>query len=128
MGFWIFMTVMALVIPLTMLLIGRAYEKAAPKRINALSGYRTAMSMKNRDTWEFAHKHFGRICKRWGWWMLPASAAAMLCCFGGTEEEVGLMGGLVCLAQAAAMCVPIIMTEKELKKTFDKYGIRKEEN
>lgn len=128
MYFWIFMSAMALLIPAAMIIFGRKYEKAAPKRINAFSGYRTAMSMKNRDTWEFAHNHIGKLWKKWGWWMLPASAVAMLLCFGKTEDEVGLMGGLVCSAQAVAMCIPMIMTERALKATFDKYGMRKEEN
>ena len=126
MGYWIFMTAVAFVIPLTMLLIGRAYEKKAPKKINSISGYRTAMSMKNRDTWEFAHRYFGSIWKKWSGWVLLGSAAAMLLCFGGTEDEVGLMGGLVYTVQTIVMCIPVIMTEKALKNTFDKYGLKKE--
>lgn len=120
------MTAMTLIIPLTMLLIGRSYEKKAPGKINSISGYRTAMSIKNRDTWEFAHNYFGRIWKKWSGWVLLGSAAAMLICLDGTEDEVGLMGGLVCLAQTIVMCIPVIMTEKALKNTFDKYGMRKE--
>ena len=44
-------------IPLVMVICGMSYTKRAPKRISKLAGFRTKMSMKNRDTWEFAHKH-----------------------------------------------------------------------
>ena len=52
--FWIFMFLMSLLIPLSMILIGRLFSRSAPKQINSVFGYRTAMSMKNKDTWEFA--------------------------------------------------------------------------
>lgn len=51
----------ALWAPLLMIIFGAIFRKAAPKKINSLYGYRTTMSMKNRDTWEFAHHYFGRI-------------------------------------------------------------------
>ena len=39
--------------------------KKAPDSINPVFGYRTTMSMKNRDTWEFAHQYCGKL-----WWIL----------------------------------------------------------
>ena len=56
MGFWIFMLIMDLLLPFTMIGFGRYFTKKAPKEINSVFGYRTSMSMKNKDTWEFAHK------------------------------------------------------------------------
>ena len=29
--------------------------------VNFVFGYRTSMSMKNKDTWEFAHKYCGKV-------------------------------------------------------------------
>ena len=55
MGFWFFMLAMGLLLPAIMILFGAVFTKAAPKKINYIFGYRTVMSMKNRDTWEFAH-------------------------------------------------------------------------
>ena len=52
MGFWIFMRVMDLLIPVTMVFIGKRFQKKPPKEINAMYGYRTAMSMKNKETWK----------------------------------------------------------------------------
>ena len=57
MEFWIFMLIMDLLLPFTMIGFGRYFMKKAPKEINSVFGYRTSMSMKNKDTWEFAHKY-----------------------------------------------------------------------
>ena len=54
MGFWIFMLIMNLLIPFTMIGFGRHFMRKAPQKINGIYGYRTTMSMKNRETWEFA--------------------------------------------------------------------------
>lgn len=61
MGFWIFMMFIELLIPVTMIGFGKMFLKHSPKEINMAFGYRTSMSMKNRDTWEFAHKYCGKI-------------------------------------------------------------------
>ena len=61
MGFWIFMLIMDLLLPFTMIGFGRYFMKKAPKEINSVFGYRTSMSMKNKDTWEFAHKYCGKV-------------------------------------------------------------------
>lgn len=57
MGFLIFMVIMLLLTPLTMIGFGKYFIKSAPKEINGAFGYRTSMSMKNKDTWQFAHNY-----------------------------------------------------------------------
>ena len=56
MVFWIYMLVMALLVPSAMIGFGWLFMRRTPKTIQSLFGYRTAMSMKNKDTWEFAHQ------------------------------------------------------------------------
>ena len=63
MAFWVFMLIMGLLIPLTMVGFGKLFLTRAPKNINMVFGYRTVMSMKNRDTWEFAHKMIAHLKK-----------------------------------------------------------------
>ncbi len=46
MGFWIFMLLMDLLIPLTMVVFGKMFMTKSPKNINAVFGYRTTMSTK----------------------------------------------------------------------------------
>lgn len=50
MGFWCFMLAMDLIIPLSMIFLGKYFSKRAPKEINMLFGYRTTRSTKNQDT------------------------------------------------------------------------------
>ena len=51
----------SLVIPIIMIGFGFLFGKRPPKEINYLCGYRTRMSMKNIDTWVFAHRYCGRL-------------------------------------------------------------------
>lgn len=64
MGFWIFMTISNLLIPVIMMVFGKIFTEHPPTSINSIYGYRTAMSKKNQDTWDFAHAYCGRLWKR----------------------------------------------------------------
>lgn len=59
MWFWWFMFVCNLLIPILMIVCGRMMWKYPPKEINRGWGYRTKRSMKNIDTWKFAHDYCG---------------------------------------------------------------------
>ena len=126
MGFWIFMFIMNLLIPAAMLGFGRYFRNKAPKEINMVFGYRTSMSMKNEDTWKFAHRHFGKVWYTAGKIMLPLTVAAMLLVYGKDTDTVGGSGGIICMAHCVILLVCIIPTELALRKTFDKDGNRKE--
>ena len=122
MGFWIYMLIMDLLIPTVMVLFGRAFLKKAPKEINYVFGYRTNMSMKNKDTWDFAHKYFG---KRWfclGWLLIPISVIPMLFVIGKGEDIIGTVGMVVMVIDLILLIAPIFPTERALKKIFDKDG------
>ncbi len=125
MGFWIFMLVMDLLIPLTMLGFGRMFLKRSPKEINYVFGYRTNMSMKNMDTWDFAHRYCGKIWFWSGLVMTVATVVIMLFVFNGTEDTVGTVGGMICGVQMIPLLGSIIPTEIALRKNFDKNGNRK---
>ena len=125
MGFWIFMLVMILLIPITMIGFGKLFLKQAPGEINAVFGYRTTMSMKNKDTWEFAHNYCGKLWYRCGLFLLPLSVIPLLFVIGKNEDIVGTIGGIVCMVQMVALLAPIFPTEAALKKNFDKDGNRR---
>ena len=125
MGFCIFMLMMVILIPLIMILIGRAFMKAAPNSINAVFGYRTTLSMKNKDTWTFAHAHCG---KRWGiggWVLLPLSIIPLLFVIGKQQDLIGHVCSIVALVDTALLILSIIPTECALRNTFDEDGNRK---
>ncbi len=124
MGFWLFMLIMDLLIPFTMIIFGAIFMKKAPDSINPVFGYRTTMSMKNRDTWEFAHQYCGKL-----WWilgitLLPITIIPFLFLLGKDNDRVGIVGGVLCLIQLIPLIGSIIPTERALKRTFDKNGNR----
>ncbi|MCI8866022.1 MAG: SdpI family protein [Lachnospiraceae bacterium] len=125
MGFWFFMLLMDLIIPLTMIGFGRYFMKNTPKEINAVFGYRTSMSMKNKDTWEFAHKYCGKIWYACGWILLPITVIFLLLVIGKSKDDVGAIGGAICGAQLIPLIGSIFPTEIALKKMFDKNGKRR---
>lgn len=125
MGFWVFMFVMILLIPLTMIGFGKMFLKNAQGDINAIFGYRSTMSMKNKETWEFAHKYCGKIWHVGGWILLVISVIPMLLVLGKDTDTVGLIGGILCMVQMLPLVGAIIPTEIALNKNFDKDGNRR---
>ena len=125
MGFWIFMLVMDLLFPVIMIVMGRYFMKTSPEEINYIFGYRTNMSMKNKDTWDFAHKYIGKLWFYLGLLLIPITVIPMLFVLGGTEDVVGTMGCIICVIALIILIVPIFPTERALKMNFDKDGNRK---
>lgn len=123
--FWAFMFIMDLLIPLTMIVFGKMFLDKVPKNINATFGYRTTMSMKNKDTWEFAHKFCGKLWLRCGLVLLPISIIPLIFVFNKSIDTIGNVGLIVCVIQLVPLVGSIIPTEAALKKTFDKSGKRK---
>ena len=125
MGFWIFMLLMDLLIPLTMVVLGKIFMTKTPKNINVMFGYRTTMSMKNKDTWEFAHQYCGKLWLKCGAVLLPLSVIPLIVAFNRGTDIVGTVGGIVCAVQLIAFIGSIFPTETALKRTFDQNGIRR---
>jgi len=126
MGFWIFMMIVDMLIPLTMIGFGKYFTKNAPKEINGIYGYRTSMSMKNKDTWEFAHHYCGKLWVSIGLSMLVLSLIGMVFLFGKNENSIGKIGGIICGVQVFLLVASIFPTEVALRKNFDKNGNKKE--
>lgn len=125
MGFWIAMFVCNLLVPLLMVIFGRIMYKHAPKSINGIYGYRTSMSMKNEDTWKFAHDYCGKLWYKLGLVMLLPSVLVQLPFIKSSTDTVGNMTLVLEFIQICVMIGSIVPTELALRKTFDKYGNRK---
>ncbi len=122
MGFWIYMFVMALLMPVTLLLFGLYFRNKAPKNINIVFGYRTSRSMKNMDTWRFAHHFCGRIWIVGGCISLPCAILSMLSVIGKSENTIGYVGASWLFLPLILIVISIIFTENALKKKFDNFG------
>lgn len=125
MKFWLFMLVMELVIPLMMIGFGNYFKKKAPKQINTVFGYRTSMSMKNRDTWEFAHHYCGKIWYACGWALLLISVLVMVFLLGRSKDCIETVGEILTIIQLVVLVGSIFPTERALRKEFDKNGKRR---
>lgn len=125
-GFWIFMVIMALLIPAIMVVFGLVFRNHAPKTINSLYGYRTTRSMKNRETWEFAHRVCGRLWLRVGAVLAPVSLLSMLLCLGRDTNTAGVFGIVIVTVQTAVLIGSIFPVEAALKRTFDDNGFRRQ--
>ena len=125
--FWIFMACMDALLPITMIVLGRQYKNNPPKEINWGSGYRSSMSMKNKDTWKFAHEKIGKIWYICGCVLLPVSIALLFFVIGKNTDTIGEWGGKICITQIFIMIVTVFRVEAALRKTFDKNGYRRKQ-
>lgn len=120
--FWLFTLVTDLLIPCTMIGFGTRFLTKPPKDINHIFGYRTTMSMKNQDTWQFAHKYCGKLWFRLGLILLPLSVLPLLFTLGKGIGTIGSVGAAICFVQLVPLLGSIIPTELALRKVFDKSG------
>ena len=121
-GFWIFMRVCVMLIPVSLTVFGARFRKNPPTDINCMYGYRSSMSMKNRATWNFAHLYWGQLCQKTGSVVLVLSLAVLAVTIGKKDSVIGNTGLAVEAAQILWMLWTIYMTERALKRRFDKDG------
>ena len=121
-GFWVFMLIMCLLTPAMMIGFGKYFMKGGAKQINGVFGYRTTRSMKNQETWRFAHQYSGKIWHRSGLFLLPVSIVVMLFVYGKNVDMTGIAGLIIVIAQMIVMICAIPFTEAALKRNFDDLG------
>ncbi len=125
MWFWWFMFVFDLLIPALMIISGKMMWKHPPKTINGIIGYRTTRSMKNRDTWKYAHDYCGRLWWKIGWVLLLPSVIIHFPFYNRSEDTIGTVGGILCAIQCVCLIIPIFFTERALKRNFTDEGMRR---
>ena len=114
-----------LLIPVVVIVTGRIMWKHYPKNINGLVGYRTTLSMKNMDTWKFAHDYCGKLWWKIGWLMIIPSALVHIPLYHSDENTIGVAGGILVTIQCIILIVSIYPTEQALKKNFNDDGTRR---
>ncbi|MDO5100395.1 MAG: SdpI family protein [Eubacteriales bacterium] len=122
MGFWIFMFVATLLIPVALLLIWYVCPKF--KTIHNASGYRTSRSMKNQETWNFAQTHCAKTSLYMFFPALFLAIVIMPTVMSGSIDQIGWIGLAVTMIQMMSFVVIIVSTEGALRKTFDEGGNR----
>lgn len=120
---FLFLLVCSLLVPLSMIVLGKRWEKKPPADKNGPSGYRTNMSRLNQDTWRYAHAYWGKMNFFIG--IILAVTSFIFVLFIRKHSNFEMM--VVCLVfiQLAIMALTIIPTEIKLNKVFAKNGKRK---
>ena len=124
--FGLYMLAVVLIIPASMVIVGRMFMKNAPKKINSVFGYRTKRSMQNRDTWEFAHSYIGNLWYKAGGLLLTASFVIMFFMLSKDENVISVVGAVISILQVIVVVASIFPTEQALKENFDESGKRKQ--
>ena len=112
---------MAFIVPAIMFLAGYImYEvRIFP---NCVFGYKTGISMRNQDTWDFANRYSGMLWMKWSVPLLIVSELIMFL----LKPSPAIAEGMI-LIQLIPVLAVIPFTEKALDKTFDRQGNRREE-
>lgn len=116
MAVWFF----TLVVPAIMIIFGAYFMKRSPNKINMLFGYRTTLSMKNRDTWETAHRIIGRYWLVMGLAMLPVCIIPAL-----IVPENDILMTVIMFVTLVPLLLGVILTETKLRRIFDSEGNRR---
>lgn len=114
----------SMVIPLMMIFFGMAFKKGYPRKINKFFGFRTAMSMKNSETWLFAHNLCGKIWLFLGFVLFFLTLVFIVFVIYKKNINVETIVVINLSVQAICMLATIIPVEKNLKKNFDESGKR----
>ena len=107
-----------LVIGPLMLLISFIFAKYPPKKINEIYGYRTMRSMFNQECWYFAKRHSIRLI----WKIFLTTSIIQAAGIILLDEEVVFLTATIVLV--TTLIYSVYLTEKALKKKFDKEGSR----
>lgn len=126
MAFKIFVYGCNLLIPIVMVIFGNVFTKHPPGSINMAYGYRTKRSMKNQETWDFAHEYCGRIWKNAGIITLIISLLISFAVFFLDDDGAGYISLILVHLQLVILIGSIYPVEKALKKNFDDNGNRKD--
>ena len=123
MGFKVFMAFAVLLIPGIMVFFGRVMADHPPKTINAAYGYRTAMSMLNQDTWDYAQAACAKRWRRWGRVLALITLVVLIVAL--RRPAFADVLGIYTAFETAYLLASVAATEMDLRRTFDKEGRRK---
>ena len=123
MAFRVFMAFAVFLIPGIMVFFGRTMMDHPPKTINAAYGYRTTMSMKNQDTWDYAQ---AACAKRWRRWGRVLALITLVVLIVALRRPASLdVLGIYTAFETAFLLASVAATEMDLRCTFDREGRRK---
>lgn len=115
-------------IPLLLIVIGKIFDKYPIKEPNIAIGFRTKLSMMNKETWDYAQRLFPKAWISLGRIMLPLSLIILFLLYSEDKDYTGNLALILMLVQAALMLASIFYVDLKLRKTFNSDGSRKQIN
>ena len=123
-SFWLYFTIVEMVIPIAMICIGFRMSRKPPEDMKSAIAYRTKRAKLNRETWDFANNHCGKIWYMLGIALMVLTLAVMKECKGETDETLATIAFTVVLIQIISVVISMLPTEMALKRNFDSKGNR----
>lgn len=124
--FKVIMLISVAFIPLFLIVIGKIFEKYPSKEPNIAIGFRTKLSMMNKETWDYAQRLFPKAWISLGRIMLPLSLIILFLLYSEDKDYTGNLVLILILAQVVLMLGSILYVNLKLKKAFNSDGSRKE--
>lgn len=124
--FKIIMLISVAFIPLLLIVIGKIFEKYPSKEPNIAIGFRTKLSMMNKETWDYAQRLFPKAWISLGRIMLPLSLIILFLLYSEDKDYTGNLALILMLVQEVLMLGSILYVNLKLKKAFNSDGSRKE--
>lgn len=115
-------------IPLLLIVIGKIFAKYPSKEPNIAIGFRTKLSMMNKETWDFAQRLFTKVWISLGRIMLPLSLIILFLLYSEDKDYTGNLVLILMLVQVVLMLGSILYVNLKLKKAFNSDGSRKQIN
>ena len=125
MAFRVILAFALLLTPGIMIISGRLMADHPPKTINGAYGYRTAMSMMNQDTWDYAQAACAERWRKWGRILALITLAVLIYALRrpGGEDFMGYYTAF----EVAFLLASVAATEIDLRRTFDAKGQRRDD-
>lgn len=113
-------------IPLLLIVIGKIFEKYPSKEPNIAIGFRTKLSMMNKETWDYAQRLFPKVWISLGRILLPLSLIILFLLYSEDKDYTGNLALILMIVQVVLMLGSILYVNLKLKKAFNSDGSRKE--
>lgn len=124
--FKIIMLISVAFIPLLLIVIGKIFEKYPSKEPNIAIGFRTKLSMMNKETWDYAQRLFPKAWISLGRIMLPLSLIILFLLYSEDKDYTGNLVVILMMVQVVLMLGSILYVNLKLKAAFNSDGSRKE--
>ena len=111
---------LTMITPLFLLIFGVKWKIKTPKNRSSIFSYHTELSVKNDDTWAFAHYHISKLWIRIG--IITAIGTLVLMIY--LKDNYSAMILWILVGQMLFLCATILFVDSLMKAVFDEAGNR----